>query len=70
MMYSEWEKWDKEFIWHPYTQMLLSPEAKGVERGEGSYLYLRDGRKVFDSISSWWLTLHGHGNPVIAGSIA
>ena len=65
-----WESWDSEYIWHPYTQMLLSPHALGVERGEGSYLYLSDGRKIFDSISSWWLTLHGHANPIIAEAIA
>lgn len=70
MAKQEWEIWDSEYIWHPYTQMLLSPHAHGVERGEGSYLYLSDGRKIFDSISSWWLTLHGHGNPVIAKAIA
>ena len=65
-----WHSYDKEFIWHPYTQMQLVPEAIGVERGEGSYLYLSDGRKIFDSISSWWLTLHGHGHPAIAQAIA
>ena len=65
-----WETWDAEHVWHPYTQMKLLPKAIGVERGEGSYLYLADGRKVFDSISSWWLTLHGHTHPRIAAAIA
>jgi adenosylmethionine-8-amino-7-oxononanoate aminotransferase len=50
--------------------MQLVPEAVGVERGEGSYLYLSDDRKIFDSISSWWLTLHGHSHPIIAKAIA
>ncbi len=50
--------------------MQLLPEAVAVERGEGSYLYLSDGRKIFDGISSWWVTLHGHSHPIIAKAIA
>jgi adenosylmethionine-8-amino-7-oxononanoate aminotransferase len=65
-----WQSYDKDYIWHPYTQMQLVPEAIGVDRGEGSYLYLSDGRKIFDGISSWWVTLHGHAHPVIAQAIA
>ena len=65
-----WETWDAEHVWHPYTQMKLLPKAVGVVRAEGSYLYLRDGRKIFDGISSWWLTLHGHAHPRIAAAIA
>src|SRR5438445_7763467 len=69
-MKERWQPYDKEYIWHPYTQMQLVPEASSVERGEGSYLYLSDGRKIFDAISSWWVTLHGHANPIIAKAIA
>jgi len=29
-----------------------------------------DGREYLDLISSWWVTLHGHGNQVIADAIA
>ncbi|MDP4236426.1 MAG: adenosylmethionine--8-amino-7-oxononanoate transaminase [Bacteroidota bacterium] len=70
MAEKNWQAYDKDHIWHPYTQMQLVPEAIGVDRGEGSYLYLSDGRKIFDAISSWWLTLHGHAHPVIAKAIA
>ncbi len=65
-----WLDWDAEHIWHPYTQMQLLPYAIGVDRAEGSYIYLSDGRKVFDGISSWWVTLHGHAHPKIARAIA
>jgi len=41
-----------------------------VERAEGVYLYTRDGRKILDAISSWWVNLHGHANPRIAAAIA
>ncbi len=69
-MNSNWKHYDKEYIWHPYTQMQLVPEAWPVVRASGSYLYLEDGSTLFDAISSWWLTLHGHAHPVIASAIA
>jgi len=40
-----------------------------VVRGEGALLHLDDGRKIIDCISSWWVTLHGHGNKQIADAI-
>jgi adenosylmethionine-8-amino-7-oxononanoate aminotransferase len=36
----------------------------------GSLLQLDDGRQLIDAISSWWVTLHGHGEPSIAAAIA
>ena len=50
--------------------MQLVPRSIGVERGDGAYLYLSDGRRVLDGISSWWVTLHGHAHPKIAKAIA
>ncbi len=41
-----------------------------IARAEGSWLYTQDGRKILDAISSWWVNLHGHAHPRIAGSIA
>ncbi len=66
----EWLAYDERYIWHPYTQMQLVSRAIGVERGEGAYLYLADGRRALDGISSWWVTLHGHVHPKIAAAIA
>ena len=40
-----------------------------VRRAEGCFLELEDGRRIVDCISSWWVTLHGHGNKVIADAI-
>jgi adenosylmethionine-8-amino-7-oxononanoate aminotransferase len=65
-----WIDLDERYIWHPYTQMQLVPRSVGVERGEGAYLYLSDGRRILDGISSWWVTLHGHAHPKIAKAIA
>lgn len=65
-----WLDLNERYIWHPYTQMQLVPRSVGVERGEGVYLYLSDGRRILDGISSWWVTLHGHAHPKIANAIA
>jgi adenosylmethionine---8-amino-7-oxononanoate aminotransferase len=57
-------------IWHPFTNGALDPPPILVRRAEGAYLYTADGRKIVDAISSWWVNLHGHANPRIAGAIA
>lgn len=57
-------------IWHPFTNRALDPAPLPVQRAEGVYLYTSDGRKIIDAISSWWVNLHGHGNPRIAAAIA
>ena len=57
-------------IWHPFTHSKLDLPPLQVERAEGVYLYTKDGRKILDAISSWWVNLHGHANPRIAAAIA
>jgi len=57
-------------IWHPFSNSALDPRPLQVERAEGVYLYTKDGKRVLDAISSWWVNLHGHGNPCIAAAIA
>lgn len=45
-------------------------EPEMLERAEGAYLYTKEGRKIIDVISSWWVNLHGHSHPYIAQAIA
>ena len=56
-------------IWRPFTQMKTAAESLKVQSGQGIMLQLEDGREVMDMISSWWVNIHGHGNPVIAEAI-
>jgi adenosylmethionine-8-amino-7-oxononanoate aminotransferase len=56
-------------LWHPTTQVATSPEPWKVVRAQGCQLELQDGRRLIDAISSWWVTLHGHGEPAIAAAI-
>lgn len=54
---------DRACVWHPYTQMLTRPAPLPIVKGEGVYLYLEDGRRLLDGISSWWVNIHGHAHP-------
>lgn len=36
---------------------------------EGSYLYTRDGQKLYDAISSWWCKPLGHRHPLVKESL-
>ncbi|QGN55746.1 adenosylmethionine--8-amino-7-oxononanoate transaminase [Novosphingobium sp. Gsoil 351] len=56
-------------IWHPFTQHGLGEPIPLVTHGEGAALFTRDGRRVIDAISSWWVTTHGHRHPRIVGAI-
>ncbi|MBU6268533.1 MAG: adenosylmethionine--8-amino-7-oxononanoate transaminase [Sphingomonadales bacterium] len=57
-------------VWHPFTQHGLQEPIPEIVRGEGASLWTRDGARVIDAISSWWVTTHGHCHPRIAGAIA
>jgi adenosylmethionine-8-amino-7-oxononanoate aminotransferase len=57
-------------IWHPFTNSALDPAPIEVERAEGVWLSAKDGRKIIDAVSSWWVNIHGHANPRIAAAIA
>ncbi len=49
--------------------MKTAPPPLLVKRGDGAFLHLEDGRRITDCISSWWVTLHGHGDREIAEAI-
>jgi adenosylmethionine-8-amino-7-oxononanoate aminotransferase len=57
-------------LWHPTTQVATADPPLRVHSGRGALLELEDGRTLIDAISSWWVTLHGHGEPTIAAAIA
>jgi adenosylmethionine-8-amino-7-oxononanoate aminotransferase len=56
-------------VWRPFTQHAVEPDALEVVRTEGAWLELRDGRRVLDAISSWWVVTHGHRHPLIVEAI-
>lgn len=58
----ELERLDKQYIWHPFTQMAdwLAEEPLIIAAGQGSYLEDVRGRRYLDGVSSLWVTIHGH----------
>lgn len=63
---------DKQHVWHPCTQMKDHEDFPviPIERGEGVWLYDTEGNKYLDAVSSWWVNLFGHANPIISQAIA
>lgn len=60
---------DRHAVWHPYTS-LREPDAPLECIGaQGEFLFLADGRKVIDGISSWWTILHGHRHPTLMAAL-
>ena len=56
-------------VWHPFTIIKDAPEPLKVVKGDGIWLELEDGRRIMDVVSSWWVNILGHSNPVIAEAI-
>lgn len=53
---------DKQYVWHPFTQMAdwLSSEPVIIEGGEGFFLIDTEGKRYIDGVSSLWCNVHGH----------
>jgi adenosylmethionine-8-amino-7-oxononanoate aminotransferase len=53
---------DKQYLWHPFTQMAewLASEPVVIEAGEGFSLIDTDGNRYIDGVSSLWCNVHGH----------
>ncbi|MEK5323735.1 adenosylmethionine--8-amino-7-oxononanoate transaminase [Aeribacillus sp. FSL M8-0254] len=63
--YEQLEQLDKQYVWHPFTQMQSYIEEKPliIEKGKGSYLYDVEGKKYLDGYASLWVNVHGHSDP-------
>lgn len=55
---------DRDYVWHPFTQMGMYNQQDPIiiEKGKGSYLYDTRGRKYLDGYASLWVNVHGHQN--------
>ena len=53
---------DKQYLWHPFTQMAdwLDSQPVVIESGDGFYLIDTEGRRYIDGVSSLWCNVHGH----------
>jgi len=64
--------WDKQYVWHPFTQMQdwLSDEQLVIVRGEGCWLIDSDGNRYLDGVASMWTNVHGHCHPELNRALA
>ncbi len=69
MTHEELKQKDKDLIWHPFTPLLTPLELIPLESAKGMYLHAKDGRKIIDAVSSWWVNIHGHSNEKLAKAI-
>jgi adenosylmethionine-8-amino-7-oxononanoate aminotransferase len=60
---------DAKVIWHPYTSLRDPDPPLECVGAQDEFLFLADGRKVIDGISSWWTILHGHRHPVLLAAL-
>lgn len=63
---------DLKVNWHPCTQMADHQQFPPlpVVSAKGVWLYLEDGSRLLDGISSWWTNLFGHCNERLVGVLA
>jgi len=65
------QTWDKQYLWHPFTQMqdYVKESPLIIEEGYGIFLKDIDGKEYIDGISSMWCNLHGHRKKEIDDAI-
>jgi len=66
--HAELARWDREIVWHAFTQM-SEYEPLIIERAEGCSLFDIDGREYLDGVASVWCNVHGHRHPKLDAAI-
>ncbi len=71
MTTADWVSRDLRAVWHPFTQHSLWPDDDPlvIESASGVHLVDERGRRYLDGVSSLWVTVHGHREPVIDAAI-
>ncbi|CAH2030635.1 adenosylmethionine--8-amino-7-oxononanoate transaminase [Trichlorobacter ammonificans] len=66
------QTWDKQYVWHPFTQMQdwLADDPIVIVKGEGSWLIDSDGNRYLDGVASMWTNVHGHSHPELNRALA
>ncbi|WJW76770.1 adenosylmethionine--8-amino-7-oxononanoate transaminase [Thiohalobacter sp. IOR34] len=62
---ADWQAFDREHIWHPYSSMTTPVTAFPVASAQGAHIHLEDGRELIDGMASWWSVIHGYNHPLL-----
>ncbi|MBX9790277.1 MAG: adenosylmethionine--8-amino-7-oxononanoate transaminase [Pirellulales bacterium] len=62
------ERWDRELVWHAFTQM-QEYEPLIFTAAHGCTLVDLDGREYLDGVSSLWCNVHGHRHPRLDAAV-
>lgn len=58
-------------LWHPFADMAtVKGDEFVIERGEGCWLWDREGKRYLDATAGLWFANVGHGRPEIRAAIA
>ncbi|MEJ7641401.1 MAG: adenosylmethionine--8-amino-7-oxononanoate transaminase [Candidatus Nitrosocosmicus sp.] len=65
------DKKDKQFVWHPYTQMKdwVQQSNKVISKGEGFHIIDSDGNRYLDGVASMWCNVWGHGQNEVSDAM-
>ena len=61
---------DAKHLWHPLTQHKVAGPMFPISRAKGVYLWDEAGNSYIDAISSWYISMYGHCNPMITSKVA
>lgn len=55
-------RWDREHVWHPFTQMRdwAQEDPVMIESAKGVWLVDVHGKRYLDGVASMWTNVHGH----------